>query len=55
MIKFGDTEYFTLLDLRDKLKYQAYSKLDLINLDKLYNEIIIKIAQIEYQYNNDKE
>jgi len=46
MIKFGSFEYFVLLDLRDKLKYRDYDRLDLITIDKLRNEVEIKIAQI---------
>ena len=52
MIKFGDIEYFTLLDLRDKLKYQQYHKLDLVNLDRLRSEVEIKIEAIHLEHNN---
>ena len=52
MIKFGDIEYFSLLDLQDKLRARSYDKLDLIVLDKLRTEIEIKIQQIEYEHKN---
>jgi hypothetical protein len=47
MIKFGSIEYFRLLDFRDRLRNRGYDKLDLFNLDKLRNEIDIKIMRIE--------
>jgi hypothetical protein len=49
MIKYGDIEYFTLLDLRDKLKYFQYDKLDLFNLDRLRSEVEIKIEAIHLE------
>ena len=57
MIRFGDIEYFTLLELRDRLKARQWDKLDLLNIDRLRNEVEIKIQQIhlqeeEYQKNN---
>lgn len=48
MIKFGDIEYFELLRLEQYLKYRGYDKLGLVTLDKLRNEVYIKIKQIEY-------
>lgn len=51
-IKYGDIEYFTLLDLRDKLKYFQYDKLDLINLDRLKSEVEIKIEAIHLEHKN---
>lgn len=49
-IKYGDLEYFTLLDLRDKLKYFEYNKLDLLNLDKLKAEVERKIEAIHLEH-----
>ena len=49
MIKYGDIEYFTLLDLRDKLKYIQYDKLDLQNLVRLRSEVEIKIEAIHLE------
>lgn len=51
-IKFGDIEYFTLLEFQRKLMYVGYDKLDLACLDKLRNEIAIKIERINL---DDKE
>lgn len=45
-IKFGDVEYFELLELRDRLKYFRYDRLDLISLDRLRSELEIKIEAI---------
>ena len=55
MIEFGDTEYFTLLRLRDELKYRQYDRLDLVSLDRLRNEIDTKIKQIELEYYKNKK
>ena len=55
MIKFGDIEYFTLLDLRDNLQSRRYDKLDLFNLDKLRNEIELKIRRIELKAKENEE
>lgn len=55
MIKYGDFEYFILLDLNDKLKARDYNKLDLITLDKLRYEVEIKIAQIHAQYKQENK
>lgn len=52
MIKFASIQYFELLDLRTKLKSRALDKLDLINLDKLRNEVEMKIQQIDYLEKN---
>jgi len=49
MIKFGDINYFTLINLQDKLKYVAYDKLDLNYLDKLRMEVDIKVEQIHLE------
>jgi hypothetical protein len=46
MIKYGSVEYFELLDLRDRLKAWKYDKLGLQNLDRLRNEVSIKIEAI---------
>lgn len=54
MIKFASTEYFTLLDLRDKLKYMDYDKLDLLSLDKLRYEVEIKIKAIDHEHSKQK-
>jgi hypothetical protein len=54
-IKYGDIEYFTLLDLRDKLKYFQYDKLDLVNLDKLRIEVAIKIEAIHLKSKDNGE
>lgn len=54
MIKFGDIEYFTLLDLRDKLKYYQYNKLDLVNLDKLRLEVDMKIDAIHLEHKKSR-
>jgi len=54
MIKYASIEYFTLLDLRDKLLYRDYDKLDLISLDRLRNEVETKILQIHTQHNEQK-
>lgn len=49
MIKFGSIEYFTLLDLQSKLKYRAYDKLDLEQLNRLRYEVEVKIKSIELE------
>lgn len=54
-IKFGDIKYFTLLNLRDKLIYNRdYSKLDLVNLDKLIIEIELKIESINLKHKQNE-
>ncbi len=53
-IKFGDIEYFTLLELRDKLMYRGYDRLDLLTLDRLRNEVDIKILQIHEEDKKSK-
>lgn len=45
-IKFGDIEYFTLLELQSRLKFLGYNKLDLLCLDKLRYEVEVKIKAI---------
>jgi len=45
-IKFGDVEYFELLELRDRLKYFRYDRLDLSGLDRLRSELEFKIEAI---------
>ncbi len=55
MIKYGDIEYFTLLDLQDNLRSRRYDKLDLSMLDKLRNEIDIKIKRIELKAKEEHE
>ena len=49
-IKFGDIEYYTLHELRDKLMYWGYNKLDLNYLDKLRTELDIAIKAIDLEY-----
>ena len=51
MIKYGDIEYFSLLNLQDKLKAWSYTNLDLQYLDKLRMEIDIKIKAIHEEHN----
>ena len=46
MIKFGSIEHMALLDFNDKLKYRMLDRLDLVNLDRLRNEIELKIMEI---------
>jgi predicted nucleotidyltransferase len=48
-IKYGSIEYFTLLDLEDKLKSWKYNKLDLLTLDTLRAEVEMKIKAINYE------
>lgn len=45
-IKFGSIEYFELLSFRDKLKSRHLDKLDLLSLDRLRNEVAVKIKVI---------
>ncbi len=52
MIKYGSIQYFELLDLQSRLKSRALDKLGLESLDRLRNEVHIKIEQINYEYNN---
>lgn len=54
-IKFGDIEYFTLLDLQQKLKRWDYDRLDLLSLDKLRLEVEIKIKQINLEEDKRRE
>jgi hypothetical protein len=54
MIKFGDIEYFTLLELQSKLIYRGYDKLDLLTLDKLRNEVEMKIRAIHLKHEEEK-
>ncbi len=39
-------EHMALLDFSDKLKYRMLDRLDLINLDRLRNEVELKIMEI---------
>jgi hypothetical protein len=48
-IDYGTVEYFTLLDLSDRLKVWQYDKLDLQNLDKLRFEVEQKLAAINHE------
>jgi len=48
-IKYGSSEYFLLLDFRDKLRYKNYDRLDLEYLDRLRGEIDSNIAKINYK------
>ncbi len=52
-IKFGDIDYFCLLDLQDKLKYIGYNRLDLEFMDKLRGEIHIKIRAIHIEHERE--
>jgi hypothetical protein len=54
-IKFGDSKYFTLLDLQQKLNYRQYDRLDLLSLDKLRNEVSMKIQEIQLAAKQCKE
>jgi len=54
-IKFGDIEYFTLLDLESKLKRWDYNKLGLTTLDKLRHEVDVKIKAIHLQDQQRRE
>lgn len=49
MIKFGDTDYFVLLDLQTKLKAWKYKKLDLLMLDKLRLEVDTLVEAIHLE------
>jgi len=53
-IKFGSIDYFELLGLRDKLQSRYFDKLGLDNLDKLRNEIHLKVERIHYIHNQNK-
>lgn len=53
-IEYGTVEYFTLLDLSDRLKAWKYDKLDLQNLNKLRFEIEQKIAAIQLEAEEKK-
>jgi phenylalanyl-tRNA synthetase beta subunit len=55
MIHFGDIEYFTLLELQQRLKAYDYDKLDLENLDRLRAEVDRKVAAINLQEKQRKE
>ncbi len=50
-IKFGDIEYFTLLELERKLKARDLDRLGLVCVDKLRMEVYIKIQQINLEHN----
>ena len=39
-------EHMALLDFNDRLKYRMLDRLDLINLDRLRNEVEMKIMEI---------
>lgn len=54
-IKYGSVEYFTLLDLNERLQAWKYDKLDLLNLDKLRSEVEMKIAKITAIHQEAKE
>jgi hypothetical protein len=49
MIKFGDIAYFELLRFRDRLKNRELDRMDLVNLDRLRNEVQMKIDVIDNQ------
>lgn len=50
---YGDINYFTLLELNDKLKNRVYDRLDLIYLDRLRNEVESQINSINLEYKNN--
>lgn len=50
MIKYGDIEYFALLELNDRLKDRMLNRLDLVNVDRLRNEVEMKILEIHNKY-----
>lgn len=51
MVKYGSIEYFELLGFSNKLKNRHLDKLDLVNLDRLRDEVIMKIEAIKLQEN----
>lgn len=53
MIKYGDIEYFALLELNDRLKDRMLNRLDLVNVDRLRNEVELKIMAINKAYKKD--
>lgn len=55
MIKYGDIEYFALLELNDRLKDRMLNRLDLVNIDRLRNEVEIKIMAIHEAEKQRKE
>lgn len=50
MIKYGDIEYFALLSLNDRLKERMLDRLDLTNIDRLRNEVEMKILEIHEKW-----
>lgn len=52
-IKYGSIEYFTLLDLQDKLKYWDYKRLGLLTLDTLITEVDMKRKAIELAHTEE--
>jgi hypothetical protein len=46
-IKYGSVEHMTLLGFRDILFANKYNKLDLISLDRLKTEVVLKLQAIE--------
>lgn len=55
MIKYGDIEYFALLELNDRLKDRMLNRLDLVNIDRLRNEVEMKIMAIHEAEKQRKE
>jgi predicted nucleotidyltransferase len=55
MIKYGDIEYFALLELNDRLKDRMLNRLDLVNIDRLRNEVEMKIMAIHEAEKKRKE
>lgn len=53
MIKYGDIEYFALLELNYRLKDRMLNRLDLVNIDRLRNEVELKIMAINKAYKKD--
>lgn len=49
-IKYGDIKYFQLLRLQDQLKSRSFQSLDLVNYDKLRNEVDMKVDSINYEH-----
>jgi hypothetical protein len=55
MIKFGDIDYFVLLDLQTKLKAWKYNKLGLLTLDKLRLEVDSLVEAIHLEDNERRK
>ena len=53
VIQFGSIEYFELLNFRDKLMNRHLDRLDLLQLDRLRNEVEIKVLSIHEKHKQD--